>query len=165
MKTLYIVRHAKSDWSIPGQSDFERGLNDRGKNNAPMMAGLLRRRAGKADLLVSSPAVRAITTAKYFAGEMGIPFKDILQKPEIYEATCPDLLGVVNELPGHATTVILFGHNPGLSLLVGYLTGEHIDLPTCAIAGITFELEDWSMVSADMGRLVYYDYPRKHMKE
>jgi phosphohistidine phosphatase len=130
-----------------------------------MMAELLRKKVGKPDLLVSSPAVRAITTAKFFAGELGIPFKEILQKPEIYEASCPALLRLVNELPVHAETVVVFGHNPGLSMLASYLTGEHIELPTCAIAGVTFELEDWSMVSSGTGRLMYFDYPRKHMKE
>jgi phosphohistidine phosphatase len=165
MKYLYVVRHAKSDWSMSGQADFDRGLNGRGKKNAAMMAKIMKEKLGSVDLIVSSPAIRAISTAKYFAKEFSIPIDRILMKQEIYEASCPTLLKIIETLPERAHKVLLFGHNPGFSQLAGYLTGDQVDLPTCAIAGVKFECENWHAVSKSSGTLIYFDYPRRHMTE
>ncbi len=165
MKDLFLVRHAKSDWSIPGQLDFDRGLNSRGKKNAPMMAGIFLKEWSGVDMLVSSPAKRALTTASIFAEAFSIPLKAIVQKREIYEADCMALLKVLEKLPDKANRVMMFGHNPGFSLFNGYLTGEQRDLPTCAIAGIRFGCDSWSEVSAKSGTWIYFDYPKRHVSE
>ena len=94
MKILYLCRHAKSSWADPGMTDFERPLNERGLQNAPMMARLFKRRNEPVDLLVSSTAVRALSTARLFADELGIPEKQIKKEPAIYEASVPAILNV-----------------------------------------------------------------------
>lgn len=159
---LILIRHAKSDWSLPGQPDFDRGLNARGKRNAPMMADVLFKRLKKVDAIISSPAVRAIRTASYFAERYGMKQEEVILKDSVYEASVMDLLRVVWDIPGDCKTIILCGHNPGLSHLVDYLTGEMMDMPTCAIAGLRFEADEWKQISRGLGTLIFYEYPRKY---
>jgi phosphohistidine phosphatase len=159
---LYLVRHAKSDWSIPGQRDFDRVLNARGKRNAPMMAEVLFKRVGEIDLIVSSPAVRAIKTASFFAEQFGIRQENVKLSEDIYEASVVELLQLVCKIPSKHKRVALFGHNPGLSHFVNYLTNDSVEMPTCAIAGIQFEIDQWGAVARGLGSLIYFDYPRKY---
>ncbi len=161
MKRLFLVRHAKSDWSEPALSDFERPLNARGLRDAPFMAAKLAERMDDALTIVSSPANRAISTARYFAKALKINEKDIRLEKNIYEAAYTQLLDIVNGMDEKFSTVILVGHNPGFSLLSTYLSGKLIDLPTCGIAEIVFELESWKLVSGSSGILKKFDYPKK----
>jgi len=162
MKNLFLIRHAKSDWDDIGLKDFDRPLNKRGHRNAPFMAGMLHQRIDRIDLVVSSPANRAITTASYFAREFGIHIESIKQELKIYEAPLYSLLEVVNDLDNNINSVLMFGHNPGFSHFLAYLTGEISHMPTCSIAQIQFDLEDWKLVSANTGRLIDLDYPKRY---
>ncbi|MBL7963337.1 MAG: histidine phosphatase family protein [Flavobacteriales bacterium] len=163
MKTLYLCRHAKSDRSVPTLDDFDRPLNTRGERNAPFMARVFKERGEPVDLLVSSPANRAITTARAFAQAMDIAEKDILQDRSIYLADHRVLLHVVNVLPPTADRVMLFGHNPGFTELVEYLSSEDIgNLPTCGIVRIDFPVKEWAAVTRDLGTLVWFDHPKRH---
>jgi phosphohistidine phosphatase len=113
--------------------------------------------------VVTSPAQRAITTARLIASELGQPGEALLSDPRIYEADIDDLLEVVHSLPDDKQNVALIGHNPGLTMFCNHLSGENIDnLPTCAVAGIAFELDSWAAIDRDSGRLVRYEYPRKY---
>src|SRR5690554_5296197 len=112
-KELYIVRHAKSDWSFE-LKDFDRPLSARGFRDAPTMAARLLASSPGIGCLVSSPAKRAITTAQIFAEVLGIPIKDIISRASIYEAGVEALLDVVNTMDDSFAAVALFGHNPGL---------------------------------------------------
>jgi phosphohistidine phosphatase len=160
MKTLYICRHAKSSWADPGMSDFDRPLNDRGRRNAPMMARIFKERGEKVDLFVTSPAVRAITTARYFIGAHGLQENELIKEPRIYEASLRTLLAIINELPPTAESVMLFGHNPGFTEVIEYLSDRQIgNLPTCGIARITFEMDDWKPVSGGTGSLDWLEVP------
>ncbi|RKR85233.1 phosphohistidine phosphatase [Mucilaginibacter gracilis] len=158
MKRLMIVRHAKSDWDDASLSDFERPLNHRGKQAAPDMAARLLKDGIIPQYLLSSPALRAKTTADIFAKTLGLAQPSY--NKAIYEASYPTLLNMVNNLPNAYNFVAIFRHNPGLSNLLFNLTGELYDMPTCTVAIIDFEFDFWNMVSADTGTITYYDYPK-----
>ncbi|HEY0977081.1 MAG TPA: histidine phosphatase family protein [Flavobacteriales bacterium] len=159
MRTIYLVRHAKSSWADPGMADFDRPLNERGLRDAPVMAERFLERNEPVDLLVSSPAARALATARCFANVLGI--ERIVEVERIYEAHQKALRGVLEELPDEARHVMLFGHNPGFTVLAEELSGERIgDLPTCAIVRIDLMADRWREVSAGTGTLVWADAPK-----
>lgn len=160
-KQLLLVRHAKSDWDNIKLSDFDRPLNSRGEKNAPEMAKRLLKRGKIPHQIVSSPAMRAITTARYFAKELGLNKSDIVKEPEIYEAMTSTLKGVINNLDNTYSFTALFGHNPGITDLVSDLCNKDLyNIPTCGMVLIQFPFDDWSMVSAGTGEIVFYDYPK-----
>uniref|UniRef100_F4C7D9 Putative phosphohistidine phosphatase, SixA n=1 Tax=Sphingobacterium sp. (strain 21) TaxID=743722 RepID=F4C7D9_SPHS2 len=159
-KYLYLIRHAKSDWNFD-LPDFDRPLNKRGLRDAPIMAKRLNLQNLRPDRLVSSPANRAISTAKIFAKELKFSEADIQEEAAIYEADVPTLLKVINSFQAEADCVAIFGHNPGVSLLAEYLCDDAaIDFPTCAIGFLSFNIEQWSEVSIGTGNLVWFNYPK-----
>lgn len=115
------------------------------------------------DAIVSSPALRARSTAAFFAKTYAGSELDLLLEPRIYEASVFQLLGIVNELPADHDTIAMIGHNPGFSELTTYLCGVHIQMPTCAVVALVFEVNEWNMISANSGRLIGFDYPKKEM--
>ena len=157
MKTLMIVRHAKSDWDDPRLKDFDRPLNRRGLASASEMAQRLIAKQMIPQYMLSSPALRAKTTSNIFAKELGLA--EPSYNDSIYESSYNNLLGIVNNLPDAYDFVAVFGHNPGISSLLCHLTGKVYDMPTCAIAVVRFEFDVWNLVGGDTGELVYYDYP------
>lgn len=160
-KKLLIIRHAKSDWADFNLSDFNRSLNKRGEKNAPEMAKRLVKKGLFPKQLVSSPALRAITTAKYFAKELGIKKSEILKEPDIYEALTQTLLDTINNLDDRSDFTALFGHNPGITQLVNDLCDSDIyNIPTCGMALIGFPFDQWEMISRGTGELIFFDYPR-----
>lgn len=162
LKRLTVVRHAKSDWSLPGQEDWDRMLNKRGQQDAPEMARRLRSRKLKPDLILSSPAVRALTTASIMARELKVPAELIAQDERLYLAEPAQMLEVVRELGGHAQHVMVFGHNPGITEFANRLSaGERIDnMPTCAVFSALFAVDDWSTLDWGGGQEAEFDYPR-----
>jgi phosphohistidine phosphatase len=158
MKQLMIVRHAKSDWDDARLSDFDRPLNHRGFKSAPEMATRLLNKGIVPQYLLSSPALRAKTTANLFAQTLKLA--EPSYNKAIYEASYPTLLKIVNSLPDAYDFVAMFGHNPGVSDLMYNLSGEIYDMPTCTVAIVSFELDSWKMVSAGIGTVTYYDYPK-----
>jgi phosphohistidine phosphatase len=145
VKNLFLIRHAKSSWAEIGAKDFDRALDDRGHRDAPKMAKILRGMGFVPDLIVSSPAKRAITTAQYFAKEYEIPFEKIDLQPDIYEASESDLLHVIRGISNGAQTVLLFGHNPTLTYFPNRYSEDLIDnVPTCGIVQLSVNTEGWS---------------------
>lgn len=164
-KSLLLIRHAKSSWDNLVLADFERPLNERGERNAPEMAERLINNNIVPHQLVSSPARRAISTAKIFADKMQINHSEIIQMTEIYEAHCQNLLQIVNNLDNFSDFTALFGHNPGLSDLANYLCAEaNIYLPTCGIILLKFPFDNWEMISHNTAELVFYDFPKNRVK-
>lgn len=159
-KHLFVIRHAKSDWSFD-VSDFDRPLNARGFKNAPQMAIRLASHTVQPQQLVSSPAKRAITTAQIFAEHLAVPVSDIQTDNRIYEALPDTLLQVINELSDDYSSVALFGHNPGITLLANYLAnGDIYNVPTCGIVHIRFDdIDDWASVSGGTGINAWFVYP------
>ncbi|MXV15393.1 SixA phosphatase family protein [Hufsiella ginkgonis] len=161
MKSILLVRHAKSDWEGRNLSDFERPLNARGHRDAPMMATRLMKSKILPQKIVSSPAVRAWTTAGYFAEAWGIDRQSIQPCPAIYEASVNTLLETVNAFDNQYDLVALFGHNPGITMLTTALSGREIgNMPTCAVALIGFPFHDWREISFNTGDLRLFDFPK-----
>ena len=163
MKTLIVVRHAKSSWANIGQPDYERPLNDRGKNDAPKMAKRLKKGWGKPELLVSSPAKRAIATCKLFAEELDYKKDKILEVPELYHAAREVFYKVVRELPNDANSAAVFSHNPGITDFVNDLiSGANLDnMPTCALFVVKANTGDWANFEIAEKRFVMFDYPKR----
>jgi phosphohistidine phosphatase len=162
MKTLYLVRHAKAGWSADAASDFERTLSERGIKDAHFMARLVHEKGARPDMLVSSPALRALTTAEIFAGVFAVPLESILQKMEIYHGGAQELLDTVRLLPDEAGSVMLFGHNPVISELanrLGDLNGEAME--TCSVARLDFQIDRWSEAGPEKGLMVWHEHPEK----
>jgi phosphohistidine phosphatase len=161
-RRLTLVRHAKSDWSLPGQQDWDRVLNKRGQQDAPEMARRLRSRKLKPDLILTSPAVRGLTTASVMARELRVAAEQIAADERLYLADPLAIVQVVRELGGDAKHVMVVGHNPGITECANRLSaGDHIDnMPTCAVFTACFRLEDWSRLDWESGLEAEFDYPR-----
>jgi phosphohistidine phosphatase len=161
MKYLLLMRHAKSAWDIPGQSDFDRTLNERGKKDAPEMGKRIRKKEFTPQLIVSSPAKRALKTAREVAKELDYDEKNIQQETEIYEADIDDLMHVIRSFDDTADNVLMVGHNPSFTGMVGTLTNTFIEnMPTAGIALIRFDIQSWKQVSKHTGTLEWFDYPK-----
>lgn len=159
-KDVWIIRHAKSDWNFD-VSDFDRPLNNRGFRDAPEMAARLTKQLLLPDLLVSSPAKRAITTAQIFAEALHIPPSRIQEEPRIYEASLSTLLNVITHLDNTYQHAAIFGHNPGFEELASYLGGTSLAMPTCAIVHLHFAHADsWEEISAGTGDRRWYASPK-----
>ncbi|MFN0292681.1 SixA phosphatase family protein [Pedobacter helvus] len=161
MKQLFVIRHAKSDWGDFNLKDFDRPLNKRGHKNAPEMVERFVAKGLKPDVIVTSPALRALTTAKYFAAGWQLKAEQLSVNLSIYEADTKTLLQVINEFNDDFDSIALFGHNPGLTNLVNYLTdGQITNMPTCSVAVIEFSFDEWKLISSNTGNLVLFDYPK-----
>ncbi len=159
---LLLVRHAKSSWDNADLQDFDRPLNKRGFKNAPEMGKRLLKKGLIINLIYSSPALRAITTAELIAKEIGYESSKIIYKPEIYEAGLSALFNVVKNIDENCQSAMLVGHNPGFTYLCNYLCNAQIDnMPTCSMAYIEFPVEDWKEIAEHNGKLVDFDYPKK----
>jgi phosphohistidine phosphatase len=146
VKTLFLIRHAKSSRDDPTLHDKERPLNDRGKRDAPKMGERLAKSDAKPDLILSSPAVRALATAELIARKLDYKVKDIVVDERLYAAASDDLLQVIRELGDKPKCVMLFGHNPELTELAHRLSSKITDMPTCAVAEFCFDTTSWSTV-------------------
>ena len=165
MKTLLLMRHAKSSWADAGQPDFARPLNERGRQAAPLMGRFLRAHYPQLARIISSPAERARETAQlaYTAAQYDCPLD---YDARIYEASAARLLTIVNEIAEPGNTVLLVGHNPGMEDFVRLLTAAPPErMPTAAVACITFELATWRAVTAHTGCLVKLIRPKEIMSE
>lgn len=143
MKTLYVLRHAKSDWNDARLTDFERPLNERGVHAAQKMGAFLREQGIAAEAIVSSPARRARETAQIVRDAAGFG-AEIRFEPRIYEASLGDLIEIISEVENDCKKLLIVGHNPGFEQLVGSLTGEFLPLPTAALVEIELPVEHWS---------------------
>ncbi|MBN2231985.1 MAG: histidine phosphatase family protein [Deltaproteobacteria bacterium] len=163
MKTLTLVRHAKSSWNDPLLADFDRPLNKRGLRDAPFMAELLSAEVKTVDHLVSSPARRAAVTAGFFAAAIGWPAERIVYDDRIYAAGTAALLYLIQEFDDRHRHVLLVGHNPAITEISSVLAGHSLgNVPTCGVVRIVFEVEQWAAIGPDSGRLAAYEYPKKH---
>jgi len=164
MKTLYLNRHAKSSWNNPSLSDFDRPLNKRGKRDAPLMGKHLSKKVKPPQVIYSSPAKRAITTAIQIAESFEINKNNIIQDQKIYDAVVSDLIRIINSTPDKYDTVMFFGHNPTFTMTSNYLTDKYIDnIPTSGFVQINFDFESWSDIKADTGKLILFEYPKKYL--
>jgi phosphohistidine phosphatase len=160
MKTLFLIRHAKSSWDDAALPDKDRPLDDRGKRDAPKMGKRLAKRDVKPDLILSSPAMRALTTAEIIAKKLDYKLKDIVVDDRLYTGE-DDLLNVIHKLGDKLDRVMLFGHNPKLTELAHRLSSKITHMPTCAVAEFTFDAKSWSNVGKAKPAKVALDCPKK----
>jgi phosphohistidine phosphatase len=161
MKTLFLVRHAKSSRDDTAMPDKDRPLNDRGKRDAPEMAERLVKCNVKPDLILSSPARRALKTAEIIAKKLDYRLKDIVVDDRLYAGEADDLLRVIHKLGDKLERVMLFGHNPELTELAHRLSSNITHMPTCAVAEFTFDVKSWSNIGKDKPATVALDYPKQ----
>jgi phosphohistidine phosphatase len=162
MKSLTIVRHAKSSWKDRGLSDRERPLNKRGNRDAPVMGKRVADAGIRPSQIISSPAVRAWTTAKIFAKELGYPTELLPREDGLYLASLDNLLDVVATQDNGFNNLMLFGHNPGLTDFVNYLVpGLTNNLPTAGVVSVDLDCDDWMLYDRPQAELLLHDYPKK----
>ncbi|MEJ2514699.1 MAG: histidine phosphatase family protein [Gammaproteobacteria bacterium] len=162
MRRLTLLRHAKSSWEDPDLDDFDRPLNARGLRNLPDMGRRLAARQDLPDLIVTSPAARALATARGIAREIGYREDGIAEAEELYLADVRQILAVVRALPDARTHAMLVGHNPGFTDFANRLEGVRIDnMPTAAMLCVDFPVSRWSAVDPATCKFVYFDYPKK----
>ncbi|MBN1479317.1 histidine phosphatase family protein [candidate division KSB1 bacterium] len=161
MKTLFIARHAKSSWKDTTLDDRDRPLNKRGKRDAPHMGERLFQRGVRIDLLISSPAKRAISTAKKFAKEIFYE-APIIKDERLYDATEWEMLEVIHSLANSYERVMLVAHNPGVTDLVNQISGRRVEnMPTCGIVQLDYEIERWDQIGHKKPKRFDFDYPKK----
>jgi phosphohistidine phosphatase len=163
VKTLYVIRHAKSSWDVKTLDDIERPLNERGKRDAPRMGKRLKEKEIHPDLILSSPAKRALMTAKRIARILKYAKEDIKVVNKLYHGDEDAMLEVLNKLKEKHNTVILFGHNPGLTDFVNSIMSEELDIdnvPTCGVVAFQFQADRWEQVTWGTGKMLFFDYPK-----
>jgi phosphohistidine phosphatase len=166
MKRLYLIRHAKSSWDTPGLDDIDRPLNKRGKRDAPFMGARLKHYGIQPGLIYASPARRATTTARLIAGCVGYPEERIEQHAGIYSSELNRLLVLVQQTDNNVDELFLVGHNYVITDFAEYLTNEVLgNIPTCGIVGVAFEVRTWRDVAGGSGKMLFFDYPKKHASE
>jgi len=165
MKNLFLVRHAKSDWSNSELDDFDRPLNKRGIKDAPFMAKLLKSKIKKIDAIYSSPANRALSTANYFAESFGISLDDIIQDSNLYLSSYEILIKCIKDFENTYNDVIMVSHNPGITDLSNYLSNVYIDnIPTSGIVALKFSEDSWEKIGKKKCKFVFFEYPKKYVK-
>ncbi|HVO75765.1 MAG TPA: histidine phosphatase family protein [Ignavibacteriaceae bacterium] len=163
MKNLFLVRHAKSSWKYNKLTDLERPLSGRGKRDALFMGKLLSKQKIKPEIIICSPANRALSTAKYFCEEMDCPFDGVKIEPGLYMADSEELMEIIANAESDIKTVMIFSHNPGITDLYNHLSDEYIEnIPTCGIAGIQFTEDSWKDLKNKKGHLLFFEYPKKY---
>ena len=160
MKTLYLLRHAESSRQEPGLEDFDRPLNGRGREAAPLVGRFIQKRGLRVDQILSSPAARARQTAALVKESAGLR-AGLLYDERIYEADAARLLEVVTQAAESADALMLVGHNPGMEELLALLTGETRGMPTAALACVALDVERWGQARASAGRLEWLVRPEE----
>jgi phosphohistidine phosphatase len=155
MKYLYLIRHAKSSWSDLDVDDFDRDLNKRGKKNAPFMAKILKKKNLSIELILSSPAKRAIKTANAFSKELNV---DVESLESIYEAEVEDLKIMITKKFKKHDSIAVVGHNPSLNEFLELVGIDSIDnIPTSGIVGLSFNSNELKNAN-----LLFFEYPKKY---
>ena len=163
MKTLYLARHAKSSWKYPQLDDFERPLNKRGRKSAPFMGEVLKELKVSPDLIISSPANRAATTARIIAAKIDYPLENIGYSEAIYQFSEGTLIQVVKQIDADVINAMVVGHNPGLNGLANYLGDQPVsNIPTAGVYCLELKIASWTKIRENCGKLKFFEYPKKH---
>lgn len=164
MKELTLVRHAKSSWKYPELDDFDRPLNNRGRHDLPAMTKRIAAYPLRPDLILSSSAKRALTTATAIHTCLQLPVEQLQTQPELYEACSETLMLILQNLPESTQHVMLVGHNPGLESLAYLLTHEPLEkFPTAAVLHLQLGITEWHELAEDCASIILFDYPKKHL--
>ena len=165
MRTLYLVRHAKSSWSDPSLDDFDRPLNKRGKRDAPFMAKFLRGLGVPVDYILTSPANRARTTARHFKEEFELADDRFEEDKTLYHAYAEEVLRAVRQLDDAHQTALVFGHNPTFTDLANRFAKDYLpNVPTCGIVRLDSTADSWTDFSAANTQRRAFYYPKQFFK-
>jgi len=156
MKRLLLIRHAKAEQGS-SYDDFERPLKPRGIEDAETISQHLKNKHIIPQMILSSPALRAFSTAQIFAEQLAID--DFRTDKAIYEASDSTLLKIINNLPEEFDFIALVGHNPGFEQIISYLTGEYKSIPTCSVSLVAFDVKNWGEIYNTSGTLTFYSEP------
>ncbi|MBS1948063.1 MAG: histidine phosphatase family protein [Bacteroidetes bacterium] len=160
MKSLLLIRHAKSSWGTGVLNDFDRPLNERGKKDAPEMARMLMKNKVSIDCFVSSPAKRAKKTARLFIKELGRDENEIIYVPELYHASAQIFFKVISGLSDDHPSAAIFSHNPGITEFVNMLTEMRLDnMPTCGVFAVRASINYWKEFAGAEKKLWFFKYP------
>ena len=166
MKTLLLVRHAKSDWGNAGLDDFDRPLNERGKKDAPVMAERLLDKKIKIDAFIASPAKRAKKTASIFASAYKKDKDNIIFKDELYGAPENVFYDVITAMDNKFDSIAVFSHNPGITGFANLLTTTRIDnIPTCGVFAIKADCNKWFGFKDAKKDFLFFDYPKSGLEQ
>lgn len=162
MKILTIVRHAKSSWSDTTLGDRKRPLNKRGRHDAPVMGRRIADHGIRPSLIISSPAERAWTTAKTIAAELSYPLEFLQREDSLYLASLDDFLDTLVAQDGEFNSIMLVGHNPGMTDFANFLSpGLTNNLPTAGVVSVEIDQDHWNLYERPKTRLLVHDYPKK----
>lgn len=162
MKTLVIVRHGKSSWAYPELEDFYRPLKQRGINDAFRIGEELVNREITPDLILSSPAIRAMNTAIIIGRKLDFTLSNIQTNESIYEASTSQLVKLISDVDDGCETLMIFGHNPSFTSLVNQLQDEPLyNLPTCGVVAIELQIDSWEDISKSKGKKVLELFPKE----
>ena len=164
MKTLYLMRHGKSDWDFSGLSDRDRPLNERGRRDAPFMAQqLLAREINPLDLIICSPAVRTLSTATLVAKELDYDPVKIQVANALYEADREAYLDVISQLRPAVEEVMIVGHNNTITDVANFLSPQFVpELPTAGIVCLHFDTMSWKSLARDSAEFGFFDFPKNY---
>lgn len=161
MKTLFLARHAKSNWNQQGYSDFDRPLNEMGKSAAPLMALRLQQNY-TLDKIISSDAVRALATAAEY--EKTLTQSVLTTEHALYNASFSDIVDVIKNISNEHSKVMLVGHNPGMTEVVDYfIKDDFYDMPAGGVAIIQFDLASWLDLQKSSAQLLAFEYPKNNV--
>ena len=162
MKFLTIVRHAKSSWKDTSLPDRERPLNKRGERDAPVMGKRINDHGIRPSLIVTSPAVRAWTTAKIIARELNYPKEFLQREDRLYLASLDEILDTIVAQDNGFNSLMVVGHNPGLTDLVNFVQpGLTHNLPTAGVVSVQIDQDHWSLYERPETELLVHDWPKK----
>ncbi len=160
MKSVLIIRHAKSSWDLDVE-DFDRPLNHRGQTDAPVMAKRLIKKDIQIDAFISSPAKRALSTAALFAEAYEKKTKTILTVPSLYEPVIEAFHAAINNLDDIYKVVAVFSHNPAITDFANQLTSVRVDdMPTCAVFAVKADIKTWKEFTSAQKQFWFFDYPK-----
>lgn len=162
MKTLTLVRHAKSSWKDTRLSDRERPLNKRGKRDAPVMGKRMIEHGIRPSLIISSPARRAWSTAKIIAAQISYPIEFLQREDGLYLASLDEILDIILAQDNRFNNLMVVGHNPGMTDFANFLSpGLTNNLPTAGVVSVQIDQDDWNLYERPSTDLLVYDYPKK----
>lgn len=163
MKTIYLIRHAKSSLGEIGMSDFDRPLNKRGKRDLPFMANRLKDFGIKPDLILSSTAKRAKTTTEVVADTIGYDEEAIVYKEALYDSSYTNYRYLLDSLDDEINSIFIIAHNPTLTDVGEKLSGAILtNIPTCSIVAMEFDVKSFKDITEESGKILFFDYPKKH---
>ncbi len=162
MKTVFFARHAKSNWGEAGVSDFDRPINSQGEVDAPVMAKRLHKKHFIPEIIISSDAHRALQTANEYKKVL-VPEQNVLKKSSLYNAMPADIAQVLNQQKASLSSIMIVGHNPGMSEIVSIYAKNSgpVDMPACGVAVVQFDVESWGDIKPATGKLLALEYPEK----